>query len=73
MREIAASVYILCSYAWGVLCLGVCTYLVFWDGQSGWWFVFAVFLACNETAKNASKIAGTYDRRDWADDSEGGK
>ena len=69
MRGLAATIYVLCSYAWGALCLGACTYLVFWDGQSGWWFLLAIFLACNETAKNASKIAGTY-RADWWDDSE---
>ena len=71
MRELAATTYVLCSYAWGVLCLGACTYLVFWEGHSGWWFLLAIFLACDETAKNTSKIAGTYNRKDWGDDEAG--
>lgn len=67
MREMAATVYVLCSYAWGALCLGACTYLVFWREQSGWWYLLAIFLACNSTAVNASKIAGTY-RAEWGKD-----
>jgi hypothetical protein len=68
MPAFAASIYVLCSYVWGALCLGVCAYLVFWNGESGWWFLLGIFLACNETAKNASKIAGTYKAADWTDD-----
>lgn len=64
MRDLAATVYVLCSYGWCCLCLGVCTYLVFWRDHSGWWFLLAIFLSCNETAKNASKITGTY-RAEW--------
>lgn len=60
MREMAATVYILCSYIWGAACLGVCTYLVFWLDHSGWWYLLAILLASNSTSTNAAKIRGTW-------------
>ncbi len=33
-----------CSLIWGALVLIGCTYIVFWLGQSGWWYAFAVLL-----------------------------
>ena len=35
----------LCLFVWIVTCIGMTTYLVFWQGHSGWWFALAVFLA----------------------------
>lgn len=29
---------------WRATVLGVCTYLVFWMGHSGWWYLLAVVL-----------------------------
>lgn len=34
------------AYAWCVVVFGTCTYLVFWQGHSGWWFLLA-FLLCS--------------------------
>lgn len=30
---------------WEAFTLGGCSYLVFWRGESAWWFLLAVFLA----------------------------
>ena len=30
-----------CRFFWCVLVWGTCTYLVFWKGNSGWWYVLA--------------------------------
>lgn len=33
-----------CQFMWAVIVLVGCSYVVFWKGQSGWWFVLAVAL-----------------------------
>ena len=60
MRNLAATAYVICSYLWGALVIGMTTYLVFWEGHSGWWYLLAMILACNATANNAAKINGTW-------------
>jgi hypothetical protein len=60
MRDMAATIYVLCAYLWAAACIGVCTYLVFWRDHSGWWYLLATFLGSNSTAKNAAKIRDTW-------------
>jgi hypothetical protein len=31
-----------CQFAWAVILLLGCSYIVFWKGHSGWWFALAV-------------------------------
>jgi hypothetical protein len=40
----AVSICTVCRFFWCVLVMGSCTYVVFWMGQSGWWFALAVLL-----------------------------
>ncbi|MEC9268494.1 MAG: hypothetical protein VX464_20715 [Pseudomonadota bacterium] len=40
-----AVTYLLFCCFWLSLTIGGCAYLVFWRGESGWWFVLAVFMA----------------------------
>ena len=42
-------VALLLGFAWIVLVFGTCTYLVFWQGHSGWWFVLAVLLCAGSS------------------------
>ena len=58
--SIAAAIYVLCGYIWMVLCLGTCTYLVFWQGHSGAWYILAMILCSGSIWKPACKIAGTW-------------
>jgi hypothetical protein len=60
MSNLPATAYVVCSYLWATLVLGICTYLVFWKDHSGWWYVLAIFLCANSTASNAAKINGTW-------------
>lgn len=45
--------WIFCGLVWDVLCLGTCTYLVFWKGHSGWWFILAIMASCSYTLMKA--------------------
>lgn len=31
-------------FGWCAFIMGGCAYVVFWRGESGWWFVFAFFI-----------------------------
>lgn len=42
MRALTYLIYII---IWEAATLGVCTYLVFWQGYSGWWYLLAVGLS----------------------------
>lgn len=46
--------YLIYVVLWMGFCIGGCAYLVFWRGESGWWFVLAIYLA-----------AGGYNPRRW--------
>ena len=37
----------LCMTAWIFACFGICTYLVFWRGENGWWYLLAFVLAAS--------------------------
>lgn len=39
------TVGIILEFLWGVFVIGGCSYLVFFQGASGWWFVLAVIIA----------------------------
>ena len=41
--------WLLLNTAWDLLVCGMCTYLVFWRNQSGWWFVMALILCSPST------------------------
>lgn len=45
MSPLAQAVLVIVDFLWGLLVIGTCTYLVFWQGHSGWWYVLAVGLA----------------------------
>ncbi len=38
-------------FLWGIFNIGGCAYLVFWRGNSGWWFLLAILLASSITVK----------------------
>lgn len=38
-------VYMVTAIAWTAIVMAVCTYLVFWMDQSGWWYVLALIIA----------------------------
>ena len=43
-RNPALTACIICDWLW---CMGImagCTYVVFWLGQSGWWYLLAIVL-----------------------------
>ena len=42
MRALTYLIYIV---IWEAATLGTCTYLVFWKGYSGWWFLLAILLS----------------------------
>jgi hypothetical protein len=37
--------YLIYIVLWESLTIGGCSYLVFWRGRSGWWFVLAIVLS----------------------------
>jgi hypothetical protein len=38
---------------WNAIVLGVTTYLVFWMGHSGWWYLLALILIGNATSSGS--------------------
>lgn len=44
MQALAAVLIVFLLVAWRFVVLGTCTYLVFWQGHSGWWFLLAIVL-----------------------------
>lgn len=42
--DVVLIVWFLADVAWGAFLFGGCAYLVFWRGNSGWWFVLALIL-----------------------------
>lgn len=44
MKNFPLAVCLFCDMVWSLTILAACTYIVFWLGQSGWWFALAVFL-----------------------------
>lgn len=40
-----ALTYLIYLLVWESLVIGGCAYVVFWRGQSGWWFLLAVILS----------------------------
>lgn len=57
-RDIAAMVYCVCSWSWGAACIVGCSWLVFYEGHSGWWFLLAILLGSNPTAQHMRRIMG---------------
>jgi hypothetical protein len=49
VNGIAAVLIVAILIAWRVLVLGTCTYLVFWEGHSGWWFLLAILLCAGSS------------------------
>lgn len=45
MNSTALSVCLFCDFVWSISIMAGCTYIVFWMGHSGWWFLLAIFLA----------------------------
>jgi len=39
------SVYYIVRFLWQLAVIGTCTYIVFWMGHTGWWYLLA-FLIC---------------------------
>jgi hypothetical protein len=39
-------IYISMMFVWLVLIWGATGYLVFWRGESGWWFALTVLMSC---------------------------
>jgi hypothetical protein len=37
--------YLLYCIVWDIGIMAGCAYIVFWKGQSGWWFLLAMFIA----------------------------
>jgi hypothetical protein len=35
---------LVCDAVWCLTILAACAYIVFWRGESGWWFVLALFI-----------------------------
>lgn len=42
-------IWLVISLIWDIIVLGTCTYLVFFHGASGWWYVFA-FILCGSSS-----------------------
>jgi len=47
---------IICEWIWGASVIAGTSYLVFWEGHSGWWFLLAIFLMSASTAKKVTTI-----------------
>jgi len=41
--------WIIIGAAWDVLVFTTTTYLVFWKGHSGWWYILAILLTYSES------------------------
>ncbi len=54
-KAAVAIAFLILQYAWLALCLGTCTYLVFWRGFSGWWFLLAVILCASGSSSDENK------------------
>ena len=65
---VAQSVCEVCSLLWLCIVFGVCTYLVFWMNQSGWWYALAVFLASGWTCKWLASPEQIRARKDVEDE-----
>lgn len=48
-NDLLLAVWILSALTWDILVFATTTYLVFWRGHSGWWFILAVLLAGQST------------------------
>lgn len=44
------------EFIWAVGIIFGCAYLVFWKGESAWWFVLAIFLANVSVNKSKTVI-----------------
>ena len=42
---LAVTTYLIYILLWEGLLIGGCSYVVFWRGESGWWFALAVLLS----------------------------
>lgn len=51
MRK-AIIISIIIEFLWDSLVLGVTSYVVFWKGLSGWWFVLAIIFCTNSRTKD---------------------
>jgi len=50
-------VWIVCAFVWDVFLIAGTSYIVFWKGYSGWWFLPAVFIGIQPTLfKKLSEI-----------------
>ena len=45
--------WLLIAFAWDVLVFGFFSYIVFWRGRSGWWYVLAAALTYTPTLYKA--------------------
>jgi hypothetical protein len=43
------------GWAWDFFLIGGCAYLVFWRGQSGWWFLLAMILLATDSKDDESE------------------
>lgn len=41
--------WVVLAFLWDFFLIGGVTYLVFWKGHSGWWFVLAIVLGLHTT------------------------
>jgi hypothetical protein len=48
----ALGICLVCDFLWSIIILASCTYVVFWMGQSGWWYALAIFLAACWSCKS---------------------
>ena len=39
------NLYVFLHLLWDTLVFGTCTYVVFWLGQSGWWYLLAILIS----------------------------
>lgn len=53
MSDALLGVWIFCSLIWDIICVGGCTYLVFWRGHSGWWYILALAVCDSSTMYKA--------------------
>jgi hypothetical protein len=49
MTDYVLIVWLVLAALWDVLVFGMFSYLVFWCGHSGWWFVFALIITQSPT------------------------
>ena len=48
-KDYVLIVWIITVFLWDVFLIAGTSYLVFWQGHSGWWFVLAIILGANPT------------------------